>query len=372
MDGRTQWLQHVVTKGLGATPRAFEYMIKTQDGAKKLMEAFLENEDGQTPTLCFYASVMELSLARMVHGGKLTGDADEPEPEPEPPAPPPPPEPEPADITDGEAAAAPAAEGGEAAAEGAPAAAEPAAEGEAAAPPAADGETPAAEAGAPAAEGEAAAPAAEGEEAAETAAEEPAPPPPPKPEEPKRYQDPAELLMVYMCTPGELTPQACVARLVYFNLKTEELGALGTKGGNSASNTEGMSSSAADAAGGMETALDYGIVAGGSMIMLEQVIHEIYVPLVQNSAANIIKVRRHIANNARAPPPPHCAPPSPLPPPEFPCARSLLLAERAAGHRDDRRLDGVCEQHAKVWLTAHPRHPADDGRRAADDSAADD
>ena len=99
MDGRTQWLQHVVTKGLGATPRAFEYMIKTQDGAKKLMEAFLENEDGQTPTLCFYASVMELSLARMVHGGKLTGDADEPEPEPEPPAPPPPPEPEPADIT---------------------------------------------------------------------------------------------------------------------------------------------------------------------------------------------------------------------------------------------------------------------------------
>ena len=211
-DGRVQWLQHVVTTSLGATPRAFEYMLQTQDGGKKLMEAFLANEDGATPTLCFYASVMELSLARMVHGGKLSGDADEPEPTP---AAPPPPEPEPA-----AAAEAPAAEGGEAAATAEGEAAAPAAEGAAAAeggdaaaaPAAAEGE-----AAAPAAaEGEAAA--AEGEAAAPAPAEpEPeAPPPPPKEEAPKRYQDPAELLMVHMCTPDQLTPRACVSRMVYF------------------------------------------------------------------------------------------------------------------------------------------------------------
>ena len=76
-DGRVQWLKHVVVNSLGATDRAFEYMVKSEDGASKLLDKFLTNEvAGDTSTLCFYASVMELSEARLIHGGKLSGDAD--------------------------------------------------------------------------------------------------------------------------------------------------------------------------------------------------------------------------------------------------------------------------------------------------------
>ena len=46
-----------------------------------------------------------------------------------------------------------------------------------------------------------------------------------------------------------------------------------------ASSREGMPWAAAESAGAMEAALDYGVVAGGSIQMLEQVVHEVYVPL---------------------------------------------------------------------------------------------
>ena len=240
-------------------------MFGNQDGGKKLFESFLENPEGETTTLCFYAQQLEVGAARLMHGGKLSGDM-EAEPEP-PPPPPPPPEPEPV-AAEGDAAAAPAAEGDAAAA--------PAAEGEAAAPPAE---------GAPAAEG--------GDTPAVEAAAPPPPPPPPPPkpaEKPKAYQDPAELLAIHMCTPAELTPQACVARMVYFTIKSEDVGRVGSGSEVTyVSSTEGMTTGAASAASAMEAALDYGVLAGGSMVMLEQVMHEVYVPLVHAAAQASMK-----------------------------------------------------------------------------------
>ena len=98
-----------------------------------------------------------------------------------------------------------------------------------------------------------------------------------------------------LCTPAEITPQACVSTLVYFNLKTEEPGAIGKATAASitafASSTEGMSNAAAEAAGGMEASLDYGVIAGGSMIMLEQVMAEVYTPLVQVATQAMLKVQ---------------------------------------------------------------------------------
>ena len=277
MDGRAQWLQHVVLKNLSATPRAYEHMMKTQDGAKRVIEAFMANEDALTPTLCFYSSVMDIGTARLVHGGRLSGDSDETEPSP----PPLPPSggPTPESTAEGAVGKDPPAEGAAPDSE----AASPAAVGETADVPASD---------APAAvDGEAAASA----PAEEAVARAPPPEPPPKPEASKKWQDPAELVMVHMCTPAEITPQACVSTLVYFNLKTEEPGAIGKATAASitafASSTEGMSNAAAEAAGGMEASLDYGVIAGGSMIMLEQVMAEVYTPLVQVATQAMLKVQ---------------------------------------------------------------------------------
>lgn len=184
--------------GLGATPRAYEHMLATQDGAKKLLDAFWANEEERpTPNLCFYASVMEIGTARLVHGGKLSGDPDEADAAPPPPPPPPPPEPEP-----------PAAEEGAAAAEGEAAAAGPAPADGAAAEPAAEGAEPSAEA------------------AAETPAEEEAPPPPAAPPAAPtaKWQDPSELIAVNVCQAADLSPEACISRLFYFNATAAELG----------------------------------------------------------------------------------------------------------------------------------------------------
>ena len=104
------------------------------------------------------------------------------------------------------------------------------------------------------------------------------------------YQDPAELLAIHMCTPAELTPQACVARMVYFTIKSEDVGRVGSGSEVTyVSSTEGMTTGAASAASAMEAALDYGVLAGGSMVMLEQVIHEVYVPLVHAAAQASMK-----------------------------------------------------------------------------------
>ena len=226
-------------------------MLGNQDGAKKLLEKFWSNEEeDQIPAICFYATVMDLSTARLIHGGQLSGDVDQPpEPEPEPPPPPPPPEPEPAPAE---------GEGGQ---DGAPAEGEASADA-AAAPAAAD---------APAA--------AEGEEPP-AAVEEPPPPPPPKPAapaKPTRYQDPSELLAINVCTAAELTPQACVSRMIYFNITAEEFGKLGG------------SASGAELAATLENAIDYGLVTGGSIAMLEQLMHEVYLPLVQRETSAAFK-----------------------------------------------------------------------------------
>ena len=72
--------QYVVSK-LGATERAWDMMLKTQDGAKKLLDTFWRNDPEDAtpvPTLCFAGVVLELSAARLMHGGKLSGDEDEP------------------------------------------------------------------------------------------------------------------------------------------------------------------------------------------------------------------------------------------------------------------------------------------------------
>ena len=225
-------------------------MLKMQDGALKLCDSFLENPENLNTTLCFYASQLDIGAARLMHGGKLSGNV---EAEPEPPPPPPPPEPEPAP-----------AEG-----EGAPAEGEAPAEGAAEGAPAEGGDAPA----------EGAAPAAEGAEAPAAAEPEPEPeaPPPPKPaEKVQAYQPPEELLAIHMCTPAELSAAACVARMVYFTIKSDEPGTVSKSATiNYVSNTEGMSSGASSAASGMEAAVDYGVLAGGSMVMLEQVMHEV-------------------------------------------------------------------------------------------------
>ena len=36
---RMEWMKDIVVKGLGSTPRAFDHMMKTQDGVKKLLDA---------------------------------------------------------------------------------------------------------------------------------------------------------------------------------------------------------------------------------------------------------------------------------------------------------------------------------------------
>ena len=41
----------------------------------------------------------------------------------------------------------------------------------------------------------------------------------------------------------------------------------------------------------MEACLDYGVIAGGSMLTLEQVMHEVYVPMVQAYTAAQFKAK---------------------------------------------------------------------------------
>ena len=139
---------------------------------------------------------------------------------------------------------------------------------------------------------------------------------------PKKYQDPAELLAITVCVPNELSAQACVSRMVYVSSMVEEPGeALGGKGGISGADS-------------LDGVVDYGVIAGGSMVMLEQIVHEVYLPLVQQSRATSRSTRQ--------------------------------------GHRGDAGRNGVRRQHAKVRLAAPARDPADDGRRAPHDPQPDD
>ena len=186
---------------------AFERMMKDKE-SRNLVNSLLDNEIEGNPTLLFYTSQMELGYARLVLGGKLSGDPDEEEA----------PAPVPASVEvkpeEGEAGATAAAEG-----EGGEAAAAPA-EGDAAADaPAADApEGEAAAAGeAPAAEGEGEA----GAEASAPVVEAP-PAPPPKPPKPAKRQDPAELLQVHVCAAADLPPTACETCVTYFTLVVAE------------------------------------------------------------------------------------------------------------------------------------------------------
>ena len=109
----------LVITGLGSTPKAFDHFLGSQDGAKSSSTNSGRMKGEQVPTLFFYGTVMDVSTARLVHGGKLSGDVGggEPEPrrrpeaeaEPEPEAP----------AAEGEAAAAAEGAEGAAAADGA-------------------------------------------------------------------------------------------------------------------------------------------------------------------------------------------------------------------------------------------------------------
>ena len=242
---------------------AFDRMMKEKE-SRELVNSLIDNEIEGNPTLIFYTSQMDLSYARLVLGGKLSGDPDEEEEAPAP-------APAPVEVKpeEGEPGAAAAAEG-----EGGEAAAAPA-EGDAAAaaPEAAAPEGEAAAAGEAAAEGEA--PAAEGE--GEAGAEAPAPvveappPPPPKPPKPAKRQDPAELLQVHVCSAADLPPAACETCVTYFTLVVAEPIA--------------RSADAAEVDALMSAALEHGVVPGGSLLSLEQLIHEVYLPMLSASSA---------------------------------------------------------------------------------------
>jgi len=240
-------------------------MMKEKE-SRELVNSLIDNEIEGNPTLIFYTSQMDLSYARLVLGGKLSGDPDEEE---EAPAPAPAPAQVEVKPEEGEPGAAAAAEG-----EGGEAAAAPA-EGDAAAaaPEAAAPEGEAAAAGEAAAEGEA--PAAEGE--GEAGAEAPAPvveappPPPPKPPKPAKRQDPAELLQVHVCSAADLPPAACETCVTYFTLVVAEPIA--------------RSADAAKVDALMSAALEHGVVPGGSLLSLEQLIHEVYLPMLSASSA---------------------------------------------------------------------------------------
>ena len=79
MDPRFDWVKNVVCTNLEVAPKAFDYML-TEAKNKELLGAFFEN-DGSLASLCFSTTPMDISFARLVHGGKLSGDGDEPPPE---------------------------------------------------------------------------------------------------------------------------------------------------------------------------------------------------------------------------------------------------------------------------------------------------
>ena len=108
---------------------AFDRMMKEKE-SRELVNSLIDNEIEGNPTLIFYTSQMDLSYARLVLGGKLSGDPDEEE---EAPAPAPAPAPVEVKPEEGEPGAAAAAEG-----EGGEAAAAPAEGDAAAAAPEAD------------------------------------------------------------------------------------------------------------------------------------------------------------------------------------------------------------------------------------------
>ena len=253
-SAQQSWLKGIVVKSLGSTDRAFEYMLAESPANKELLKSFFANDGvGSPAAIVFSTTQMETSFARLVHGGKLSGDGEEappePEPEPEPPAA------EPA----AEGEAAPPAEGGE---------------GGEAAPPAEGGEA------APPAEGGEAAPPAEGAPSEEAAppAEEAAPPPPP-PAKAKPRQDPAELLQIHMHIAHTHMPiAACVGRLVYFAVIAETPGPIADRAGNASGVAEEVAGK-----------INYGVLAGGSMMQLEQLLHEVYLPLLSHN-------QQHMAN----------------------------------------------------------------------------
>ena len=90
-SAQQSWLKGIVVKSLGSTDRAFEYMLAESPANKELLKSFFANDGvGSPAAIVFSTTQMETSFARLVHGGKLSGDGEEappePEPEPEPPA----------------------------------------------------------------------------------------------------------------------------------------------------------------------------------------------------------------------------------------------------------------------------------------------
>jgi dynein heavy chain len=238
-DARLAWLGEKVCDGLQALPVAFDRLLE-EPGSCELLMRLVDNEmDGANPTVLFYATHMEEAHARLL-AGKLVAPEQEPEPEPEP---------EPAQAVD---AAAPGDADAGARADatakgGAPA--EGAGEGgEGAASDAAAGEGDAPEAG-----------------DADGAADASEPPSPPAPREPPALL-PAELLQLHVCVPSALPDAACKGGLVYFTLMVNEL--------------IPSASDAADLDAAMNIALDRGVITGGSLAVLEQVVDEVYVPLL--------------------------------------------------------------------------------------------
>ena len=68
-DPRVQWMKDIVVEGLGALPKAFDYMMSESSNRAVIMD-LLENKN-QTqphPAIIFYTSQMDTTLARLVHG----------------------------------------------------------------------------------------------------------------------------------------------------------------------------------------------------------------------------------------------------------------------------------------------------------------
>ncbi|KAL3928386.1 MAG: hypothetical protein SGPRY_002407, partial [Prymnesium sp.] len=258
-DPRIEWMKEIVTDGLGALPRAFDFML-SDTGSRGVILDFLENRGGAQPhpAIVFHTSQMDLTLARLVHG-RLSSDPAEGEEESTPPPPP---------AEDGEGGGGEEGEGrGEE--EGEPGVSAPAAA--PSAEEAGEGGEGEAEAAAPAGEGaegegEGEGEGREGGEGGEEKEVEAEPVRPPV----ERKQDPMELLAVHVCISNDLPAAAAAGEVgfVYFSLvgsgEEEKLEPVPTAGGPEA----------------FELVVDHGVVHGGSIMKLEEVMQEVYLPLV--------------------------------------------------------------------------------------------
>ena len=337
-------MKQYVVENLGATERAWDYMLSTQDGAKKLIDSFWRNDpsvmgDNIVPILCFSATTLELSAARLMHGGKLSGDAPIESSQ----------QPPPAAVTPSEEVAASSVADAELAADGDAPSADTA--GTASQSPSAEDEAPASAVSDTQAEGD-------GEKMFGGAVKRAAPPPAEVKvvEIVKPHQDPAELLMITVCTPLELSPSACISRMVYISSLAEESGeALGGKG-------------AISGASSLDGVVSCGVVASGSMVMLEQVRRPLLTFAPSHRCTISLRTSLYVLLTFALP---LCS---------FAhftsadCARGVLAngagglgssLQRAwrQGYRGNARRDGIRWEHAEIWFAAPTRHSSDDWRR---------